>query len=271
MPFVSVIVPTLNEARCVGDLLSSLERQDYRDFEVIVVDGGSRDGTLGIANSYGATTVLLPNSREFPSRNHAATLAAGDVLLFTGADVVFPDNLLGRIVRKFERSDLLAVAGPGIPIDAPFLLKLEYSIYNFFRYALARMPRPARRFMSSTNLLAVRRSTFEQLGGFISDVNSDGLLGRALCDRGRVMFSRSEIKAYMSARRMHEMGFIRFNAHFAYMWENFFPSLSGTSLIKRLKRKSGHSHSRMRHPGHGVASGGAGGELETREHAISAE
>ncbi len=64
------------------------------------------------------------------------------------------------------------------------------------------------------------------------------------------------------------------HSYHRYMWENFFPSLSGTRLIKRLKRKSGHSHSGMRQcatPGHGVASGGAGGELETREHAISAE
>jgi hypothetical protein len=81
-------------------------------------------------------------------------------------------------------------------------------------------------------------------------VNADGMLGRALCEKGRVYFSRSAIKAYQSARRVRQMGSIKFNAHFLYVLENFFPFLSKTHLINRLKQKSGKKHSEMHRKGH---------------------
>jgi glycosyltransferase involved in cell wall biosynthesis len=247
MSKVSVIVPTLNEAGYLGDLLSSLERQDYRDFETIVVDGGSSDRTLTIADAYGARTLVIPGGKEFPSRNAGAALACGQILLFTGADVVFPDNLLGEVVRKFQQPDVLAVAGPGIPADASPVLSLEFAIYNSLRWLFARLPRPLKAFSTSTNLLAVRKSTFEELGGFPpNDVNADGAFGRALCRHGRVVFCFSSVRAFQSSRRMRKMGAVKFNAHFAYVLENFFPFLSATGLMRRLKHESGQSHSVMR-------------------------
>jgi hypothetical protein len=61
-----------------------------------------------------------------------------------------------------------------------------------------------------------------------------------------VFFSLVGIKAYQSPRRVKEMGFLEFNAHFFYVLENFFPFLSRTRLIKKSKYQSGITHSKMR-------------------------
>ena len=246
MAYISVIVPTLNEGKYIGNLLTSLEKQNYQDFEVIVVDGDSGDKTIAIAKAFGAQTIILPKVKEFASRNKAAEISNGEILLFTGADVVFPDNLLGNIVRKFEKPDLLAVAGPGIPFDASRIFKIEFFLYNTLRCFFAHLPRNLRRFSTSTNLLAVRKEAFRAIGGFDPDnVNADGLLGRKLCERGEVWFSYFKVKAYASARRIKEMGAISFNSHFAYVLENFFPFLSNSAFIQNNKRRSGQNHSEM--------------------------
>jgi len=253
MPRISVIVPTLNEGRYIGNLLTSLEKQDYRDFEVIVVDGGSTDKTLAISEAFGAHTLILPKCREYPSRNKAAETATGDILLFTGADVIFPEDLLHNIVREFENPKLLAVAGPGIPYDARLTFKTMFFIYNSARWFFAHLPRPFKRFSSSTNLLAVRKEAFEAVGGIDSkgesseyDVNADGMLGKKLCANGLVRFSFFRVRAYASARRITSMGGVRFTIHFLYVLENFFPFLSRSALIRKVKDHSGQIHSQMR-------------------------
>ena len=248
MSYISVIVPTLNEESYIGDLLDSLERQGYKDYDVVVVDGGSKDKTLEICKRHSVRTASEVGLREFPSRNEGAGLCEGEILLFTGADVLFPERVLGKLAEKFTSDDkLLAVAGPGIPSDAPFLFVLEFSLYNFLRYLLAKLPKPLKRFSTSSNLLAVRRDTFEEIGGFEQDnVNADGIFGKTVSRRGKVIFSLLEIRVFMSARRLREMGFIKFNVHFAYVIENFLPFLSGMGFLKKRKLLSGSSHSKMR-------------------------
>jgi len=106
-------------------------------------------------------------------------------------------------------------------------------------------PRPNKRFSTSTNFLAVRKACFDKTGGFISDVNADGIMGRRFSDMGKVKFFTS-MKVFISPRRFLKMGFSRFNFHYLYVLENFFPFLSNTSFIKNLKNKSGSVHSDMR-------------------------
>jgi glycosyltransferase involved in cell wall biosynthesis len=247
MAYISVIVPSLNEERYIGNLFKSLNLQNYHDFETIVVDGGSTDATVNLSHEFGATTITLPKVKEFPSRNKAAELSNGEILLFTGADVVFPKNLLANIAKKFEDPELTAVGGPGIPYDTALMFKTEFFLYNCARCFFALLPKPLKRFSTSTNLLAVRKDVFLRLGGLdVNDVNADGMLGRKLCGAGKVWFSFFKVKAYASARRIDSMGGATFNMHFAYVLENFFPFLSETAYIKNIKNKSGNNHSNMR-------------------------
>ena len=242
-PQISIIVPTLNEEKNIKNFLYSLEKQTSTSFETIIVDGGSVDNTVSLANKR-AKVIIKKGLREFPSRNLGAKTANGEILLFTCADVTFPPDLLAKISDKFRDQELVAITGPDVPYDSS-LAEIEYGLYNFIRLIFSMFPGPNKRFSTSTNFLAVRKACFEKTGGFISDVNADGIMGRQFSEMGKVKFFTS-MKVFISPRRFLKMGFSRFNFHYLYVLENFFPFLSNTSFIKNLKNKSGSVHSDMR-------------------------
>ena len=241
-PRISIIVPTLNEEESIKNFLYSLEKQTSTNFETIVVDGGSVDKTVSIAK-HRAKVIIKNGLREFPSRNIGAKTAKGEILLFTCADVTFPHDFLAKISGKFRDQELVAITGPDIPYDSS-LATIEYGLYNFLRFIFSAFPRPNKRFSTSTNFLAVRKTCFDKTGGFISDINADGVMGRRFSEMGKVKFSMS-LKVFISPRRFQKMGFSKFNLHYLYVLENFFPFLSKTSFIKNLKNKSGSVHRDM--------------------------
>jgi glycosyltransferase involved in cell wall biosynthesis len=245
-PEISIIVPTLNEEESIGSFLASVDEQTRVKTEIVVVDGGSTDNTVPIARAYSAKVIVEKGLREFPSRNVGAKVAKGEILLFTCADVTFPPDLLAKINDNFQDRELVAITGPDIPYDS-LLAEIEYGMYNFVRFIFSIFPGSNKRFSTSTNFLAVRKSCFDKTGGFISDVNADGMMGKRFSEMGKVKFSTS-MKVFISPRRFVKMGFSRFNFHYLYVLENFFPFLSKTSFIKNLKNKSGAAHSEMRLP-----------------------
>lgn len=240
---ISIIVPTLNEEKNIQNLLGSLEKQTLTDYEIIIVDGGSTDRTVDVANNYHSIIIVEEGLPEFPSRNTGAKTANGEILLFTCADVIFPRESLAKIDQSFEDQKLIALTGPDRPTDS-LLAEIEYGAYNFARLMFSSFPKPTKRFSTSTNFLAVRKVVFEKTGGFPSDINGDGMLGRQLSEIGKVKFSNT-IAVIISSRRFCKMGFFKFNLHYLYVLENFFPFLSKTSFLKTLKGKSGSVHRNM--------------------------
>lgn len=92
---ISVIIPTLNEASRIGALLSALDAETY-PHECIVVDGGSTDDTVDIAEAHGARVLRTPAGR---GRQLVVGIeaAAGDILFFLHADSSFPAGGLARM------------------------------------------------------------------------------------------------------------------------------------------------------------------------------
>lgn len=244
---ISVVVPTLNEELHIGTMLTSLWQQNRPPDEIIVVDGGSTDATRDIASDLGAHVIHLPGVKEWPSMNHGVERSTGDIILFTGADVSFPPRVLSNIEKSFDRDPgLVGIGGPGIPVDPPALLGLEYSVYNAIRYLAARLPGSWKRFSTSTNCLAVRRVTFDRVGHFADGWNADGRMGRALMGEGRVRFFFLGVRARISSRRLDAMGFLAFNRHFLYTLENFLPNLRDWGPVQRSRILGAATHSNMR-------------------------
>jgi rSAM/selenodomain-associated transferase 2 len=94
-PTVSVIVPVLNEAGLIGDFLRRLGTL-ASDLEIIVVDGGSTDGTVSIARPLVDQMVVAPRGRA-SQMNAGAALARGEVLWFLHADSTAPANAFEEV------------------------------------------------------------------------------------------------------------------------------------------------------------------------------
>lgn len=95
MPQLSVIIATYNVERTLARLLDSLASQDFRDFEIVVVDGGSRDGTMDIlyARPPGEIACLIsePDEGIYDAWNKGVRAARGQWLAFIGADDYLPE------------------------------------------------------------------------------------------------------------------------------------------------------------------------------------
>jgi GT2 family glycosyltransferase/sugar lactone lactonase YvrE len=122
-PKVSVLVCAYNAADTLDDCLTSLAHLTYPDYEVIVVNDGSRDRTSEIAHSYpGVRVVDVPNGGLSAARNLALAEAKGEIVAYTDADVRVDPDWLSYLVQPFLTSDVVGSGGPNIvPPDDPWV------------------------------------------------------------------------------------------------------------------------------------------------------
>lgn len=104
MPRVSVVIPTYNCARFLGQTIDSALRQAYRDFEIIVVDDGSTDDTQQVVAVYGKTIryVYQSNQGASAARNVALSIASGEFIAYLDADDLWIADKLSRQVEYMD-------------------------------------------------------------------------------------------------------------------------------------------------------------------------
>lgn len=123
---VSIIVVTFNSAATIEETLESLQDQTIDDehYEILVVDGGSSDGTLQIARSYPVEIHEVPGASIGECRNVGIENAAGEFIAFTDSDCRVPEDWLETHVQRLERSapSVAGIGGPNTPFesDGPF-------------------------------------------------------------------------------------------------------------------------------------------------------
>ncbi len=106
IPSLSLIIPARNEEQNLKQLFTSLQKQNYQPFEIIVVNDASTDETAKVARSFGATVISTPAlPSQWTGKNwacHQGALAArGDILFFLDADCFFLANGFQRILSQF--------------------------------------------------------------------------------------------------------------------------------------------------------------------------
>ena len=193
---LSVVIPALDEASQIGAAIASAAAEGV---EILVVDGGSDDGTPDKAREAGATVI-----ETFPGRARqlgiGAETARGDVILLLHADTRLPDGWDDAVRRAV--SDPRVVGGAfsfRFAESAPSLRLIEWGVR--LRQALFALP-------YGDQALFMRRSVLEEIGGVPQvPIMEDLDLVRALKARGRLVQLRAA--AVTSSRRYRENGTFR--------------------------------------------------------------
>lgn len=116
LPKVSVVVCSYNGARTLRGCLESLMRLDYPDYEVILVDDGSRDATASIAAEFPQVIYHHQENRGLSvARNVGASLATGQVVAYTDDDCVADEHWLRYLVQAMQDQEVAAIGGPNLP------------------------------------------------------------------------------------------------------------------------------------------------------------
>jgi cellulose synthase/poly-beta-1,6-N-acetylglucosamine synthase-like glycosyltransferase len=112
-PRISVIVPAYNEEKVIRTTIESLLASDYPDKEIIIVDDGSKDGTLDIANQYRDKIKIVhkENGGKASALNQGMLYATGEIVTIVDADTIIGHSSLKQIAKGMAQENVVAVAG----------------------------------------------------------------------------------------------------------------------------------------------------------------
>lgn len=120
MPFVSVIIPNWNSASLLAGVLACLRRQTRPAGEILVVDNGSSDESVAVAQRAGARVLKLGENRGFcPAVNEGIRAATGDWIAILNNDVEIPENWLETLLDRVIANDAWFATGKLIAADRP--------------------------------------------------------------------------------------------------------------------------------------------------------
>jgi rSAM/selenodomain-associated transferase 2 len=217
---ISVVLPVLNEEQSIRGTLQSLIR--LTPYEIIVVDGGSRDRTLEICKEF-AVDVMHAERGRARQMNVGARRASGEVLLFLHADTRLPQSALNDIAAALSDSRYLGGRFDVELEGAHWMLKVIGALINCRSRAT--------KIATGDQALFVRREVFERMGGFPDiALMEDIAFCRALKRLGGLACLRSRV--ITSARRWESDGVWR---TIFKMWSLKVCYLAGVSPM-RLKR-----------------------------------
>lgn len=205
-PAVSVIIPVLNEANSIQSVLQTIretgispKQPEAPEIEIIVVDGGSQDETVPLAEQAGAIVVSTSKGRA-KQMNLGAQIATGEVLLFLHADTVLPEGWMMQVQQTLGRSTVVAGAFE-LSIDGKEwgLRGVEWGVK--WRSRLMQLP-------YGDQAIFLKASTFHQMDGFPQlPIMEDFELIRRLKPLGKIAIAPAAVLT--SARRWQKLGILK--------------------------------------------------------------
>ena len=120
LPLVSVITPSYNQGRFIRNTIESVISQDYPRIEYWIIDGGSKDETLGIIKEFEdwAKYVSEPDEGQADAINKGFRLSRGDILIIQNSDDYFCDGAISSAVKWLrDNPDVAVVYGEYYVVD----------------------------------------------------------------------------------------------------------------------------------------------------------
>jgi glycosyltransferase involved in cell wall biosynthesis len=162
----SVIIPAYNSGSTISTCLKSALNQSIpkRDYEVILVDDGSTDNTIGIAESYSVKIIKQSNQGPAAARNRGAEEAKGNVLIFTDSDCQTDKEFVETILTPFEKDRQI------VGVQGSYRTRQEQFVARFAQVEIEtrykKMAKNQNIDFIGTYAAAYERKVFRNCGGF---------------------------------------------------------------------------------------------------------
>ncbi len=229
---ISIIIPVLNEAAALPKTLTSIQKGS--NIEIIVVDGGSEDETVAIAQSYGIKVLSSPPGRA-KQMNNGAAVATGDILLFLHADTRLPKNFDTSVRQSLQIQNTIAGAFElKIDIDMPSLRLIEKMVNWRSRYL--QMP-------YGDQAIFLKASIFHEIGCFPEmPIMEDFELVRRLQPLGKIEIIPAPVVT--SGRRWQKLGVLKTTLINQLIILGYFLGVPTAKLAcwYRIKYRNTHRH-----------------------------
>lgn len=204
----SICIPTLNEENYIGGILSCLKEQTFKDFEVIVVDGKSKDMTkdevMKFTNDFPIRFFEAPKRGVSFQRNYAAKMAKNEYVIFFDADVKIENDFLEKINNHLEKENIDILTTWNKPISDKPIDEFIYLFMNIFMLEAIKKKSPG----AVGVFICVEKSSFEKIGGFRESVTlgEDYDLAKRLHESGFTYALLRKPKVSVSVRRFDKEG-----------------------------------------------------------------
>ena len=169
----SIIIPVYNRPQEVDELLESLCKQTFKDFEIVVVEDGSTEKCDAVFQKYADRLPVRyyykANSGPGPSRNYGAERSQGEYLIILDSDVMAPENYLETIMAELDREPCDAFGGTDRAHESftPIQKAISYTMTSFFTTGGIRGGKHKMdKFYPRSFNLGIKKSVYEALGGF---------------------------------------------------------------------------------------------------------
>lgn len=220
---VSIVVPVLDEAAIIDDALGRL-RRDFTDCEVVVVDGGSTDGSAELAASH--VRVIEAAGGRATQMNEGARHTRGDVLWFIHADTAIEPAALAQVRA--------ALADPGT-VGGGLTLRFDRRSagLNYLAWTSNHRARTMH-WIFGDQAMFVRRSVFTEIGGFPElPIMEDLEMSRRLHRRGELAVLSATSTA--AARRFEQHGTWQMVVFMQYLKALYFVGVSPQAIARRYR------------------------------------
>lgn len=199
---VSVVIPTFHEGRYIGGLLSKLSKAEPT-LEIIIVDGGSKDDTVKVAEQFTDKVYVINKRGIAKAKNFGAYESKGEIIIFLDTDVTLPSDFVEKTVRTLKDHRVVGATCNIMPMNPK---TYEFAFFKFYNKVLQFLTKIKPH--SRGEFLAVRKDVFVRVGGFNEKLPciEDHDFALRVSKFGEFRFI-SDLCVYESMRRIRKSGF----------------------------------------------------------------
>lgn len=205
---ISIIIPTYNAESYLPSLLEKIKNQSIKEYELIIIDSSSKDGTVKITKQFTDNVTVIPQN-EFDhggTRAKAAQIAKGEIVVFLTQDALpYDDSTIENIIKVFDDEKVGAAYGKQLSYEDTNLFGKHLREFNYPDISLFRTKEDIKKYgiktaQLSNSFAAYRKGVLMQTGNFKDGLilGEDVYIGAKMILAGYSLVYTSEAKVYHS-------------------------------------------------------------------------